>query len=410
MKNSPPQTLWRWICTRIMMLAIVTVLAVAGFMFLRFTLQNLWIIHHMPSGMQHEFLALRIHPAVNLPRFHEIIDERWGVRYSDPSVGAADWIMVIILLLITIPFVAFAVLRYARPLALQFSHLKRTADLLSDGQFGSSATIVKDAPAELIHFAHDFNRLSHQLAVYDRELRASHVALAHELRSPLTAAIGRLQGLLDGVFQPEPQQLNMIMNQLLHMSRLIDELHLLSMADAGQLKLDIQLINPGELLRERIIWGRPQAEAAGVTINVEADSKLTCRADPFRLGQVFSVLIENALRYGKPQGHLQVLLQAVAGGCRIEFQDNGLGVAPEFLPNMFDRFSREETSRARHYGGSGLGLSIAKAICLAHGGQISANLPEGGGLCITIFLPDDSPGSNPTPPENILIPSKEHHD
>lgn len=392
MKRPPPQTLWRWICTRIMILAIITVLAVAGFMFLRFALQNLWIIHHMPSGMRQEFLTLRVHPEVNLPRFHEIIDERWGVRYSDPSVGAADWVVVIMLILITTPFVAFAVLRYARPLALQFSHLKKTADLVSDGQFGSSAIILKNAPAELVHFAHDFNRLSHQLALYDRELRASHVALAHELRSPLTAAIGRLQGLMDGVFQPEPQQLDMIMKQLRHMSRLIDELHLLSLADAGQLKLNIQVMNPGELARERVMWGRPQAEAGGVTMSVEADSRLTCRADPFRLGQVFSVLIENALRYGKPQGHLQIIVRAVLGGCCIEFQDDGPGVSPEFIPEMFDRFSREETSRARHSGGSGLGLSIAKAICLAHGGQISAKLPEAGGLCISIFLPDNRAG------------------
>ena len=391
MKKSPPQTLWRWICVRILTLAIVTVIAVAGIMFLRFALQNLWIIHHMPPEMRQEFLTLRAHPQTNLPRFHEIVDERWGVRYSDPSVGAADWLMVIILIFIITPFVAFTVLRNARPLALQFSHLKKTADRVSEGQFGSAATIVKSAPAELLHFAHDFNRMSQQLALYDRELRASHVALAHELRSPLTAAIGRLQGLLDGVFQPEPQQMEMIMKQLRHMSRLIDELHLLSLADAGQLKLDLHEINPGELARERVAWVRPQAEASGMIISVAADSTLTCRADPFRLGQVFSLLIENALRYGKPAGQLLIIARAVPGGCSIEFRDDGPGVAPEFLPEMFERFTRGESSRARHSGGSGLGLSIARAICAAHGGRISAKLPKEGGLSLAIFLPDVSP-------------------
>jgi signal transduction histidine kinase len=85
----------------------------------------------------------------------------------------------------------------------------------------------------MIRFAVDFNGMTQQLALYERELRASHVAMAHELRSPLTAAIGRLQGMLDGVFSPTQEQLSMVMNQLLLLNRLTGELHLLSLADAG---------------------------------------------------------------------------------------------------------------------------------------------------------------------------------
>lgn len=390
MNKNSPQTLWRWICQRILTLAVITVIAVAGCMFLRFALQNLWIIHHMPPAMRQEFLMLRDNPNLNRPRFHEIVDERWGVRYSDPSVGAADWAMVVLLLFITTPFVAFAVLRYARPLALQFSHLKKTADRVSTGQFGTVAPLISHAPAELLLFTSDFNKMSQQLALYDRELRASHVALAHELRSPLTAAIGRLQGIRDGVFEPDPQQLDMIMKQLRHMSQLIDELHLLSLADAGQLQLNIQVINPGELARERIAWVKPQAEQSGMKMTVIAESTLTCAADPFRLGQVFSVLIDNALRYGKKDGELAIYARAAPGGCSIEFRDDGPGVDPSFLTGMFDRFTRADASRARHSGGSGLGLSIARAICEAHGGRIRAKLPAGGGLSIHIFLPNRS--------------------
>jgi two-component system sensor histidine kinase AdeS len=388
MNKNSPQTLWRWICQRILTLAVITVVAVAGCMFLRFALQNLWVIHHMPPAMRQEFLTLRDNPDLNRPRFHEIVDERWGVRYSDPSVGAADWAMVVLLLFIMTPFVAFAVLRYARPLALQFSHLKKTADRISAGQFGKVAPLISHAPAELLQFTSDFNRMSQQLALYDRELRASHVALAHELRSPLTAAIGRLQGIRDGVFEPEPQQLDMVMKQLRHMSQLIDELHLLSLADVGQLQLNIQVISPGELARDRVAWVKPQAEQSGMKMTVVAESTLTCTADPFRLGQVFSVLIDNALRYGKKDGELSICARSVPGGCSIEFRDDGPGVDPSFLTSMFERFTRADASRARNSGGSGLGLSIARAICEAHGGRISAKLPADGGLSICIFLPN----------------------
>lgn len=108
------------------------------------------------------------------------------------------------------------------------------------------------------------------------------------------------------------------------------------------------------------------------------------------MGQVFTILMENALRYGRDGGHLDVTLHYANGQYYLEFRDDGPGVSSQFLPEMFNRFSREEQSRARHSGGSGLGLSIASAICQAHGGSISASLPETGGLAVTILLPSTS--------------------
>lgn len=100
-----------------------------------------------------------------------------------------------------------------------------------------------------------------------------------------------------------------------------------------------------------------------------------------------TILMENALRYGRDGGHLEVALHDASGHYTLEFNDDGPGVSLQFLPEMFKRFSREEQSRARHSGGSGLGLSIARAICQAHGGEISASLPETGGLSVRIMLP-----------------------
>lgn len=387
MMNKRPQTLWRWLCQRILTLAIGTVVLIALCMWLRFTVQYLWITQHMPPDVLREFLTLREHPELNPARFHAIVDAWWGIEYSAPAIATSDWITLGVLVLVTIPFIVYSGLHHARPLSQQFSALRRAAEEVTGGRFGSPSALINTAPAELQHFASDFNSMTRQLANYERELRASHVAMAHELRSPLTAAMGRLQGLIDGVFDADPRHHVMIMSQLRYLSRLIDDLHLLSLADAGQLSLEKSSCDPGELLRERVAWLKPQLDDAGIRIVLNVATPCVMNADAFRLGQIFTILLENALRYAGSDAALSIRLQRTAGCCLIDFQDSGPGVPPDFLPGMFERFTRGETSRARHSGGSGLGLSIARAICAAHGGSIGASLPAAGGLCVRVTLP-----------------------
>jgi len=380
-------SLWRWICDRVMFLAIGSVILIAFCMWLRFAVQAYWVYYRMPPALLEEFSQLRRHPASDPARFHQIVDQWWGLTFSDPSLASSDWFTVIALVVVTIPFMVFMALRFARPLSTQFSQLATAARAVSKGEFGRTAAVVKEAPQELVRFTEDFNQMTQQLARYERELRTSHVAMAHELRSPLTAAMGRLQGILDGVFPAEPQQLAMIMKQLTQLSRLIDELHLLSLADAGQLVLNRERFNLSELLRERTGWLLPQAEQAGVTISVIAPEALMLDADAFRLGQVMTILCENALRYAADGGALLISASQNDRAVTLTFRDYGQGVEPDFLPQLFDRFTRADSSRARHSGGSGLGLSIAKAIIEAHGGSLRATLPADGGLLIGITLP-----------------------
>lgn len=379
-------SLWRWICIRILALAIGSVIVIAFCMWLRFAIENLWVLHHMSPALRAEFYVLRDNPELNLARFHQIVDAGWGARYSDPSIASADWMMVGILVVVVIPFIVFFGLKAARPLSSQFSELAQVAKAVARGDFSTRARSVKYAPSELVQFTDDFNAMMLQLSRYERELRASHVAMAHELRSPLTAAVGRLQGMLDEVFQPEPRQLQMVMKQLLHLNRLIDELHLLSLADAGQLNLDKTPVDLTELLRERAAWLSPQTTPIGFDIRLGQSSVCSYTGDPFRLGQVFTILMENALRYAAEGQRLEINLVKRHEGYDVIFEDFGPGVGSEFLPLMFERFTREEASRARHSGGSGLGLSIARAVCEAHGGSIRAEQKAQGGLIITLSL------------------------
>ncbi|KEA50810.1 BaeS [Mangrovibacter sp. MFB070] len=387
MKTLQQQTLWRWICVRVLALAVGSVVVIALCMWLRYAIENIWILHHMPADLRNEFVQLRSHPEANPARFHEIIDAWWGISYSDPSIASADWLTVGLLVVVIIPFIVFFGLRSARPLSVQFSHLAAAAGSVSAGNFSTRAAQVDGAPLEMSRFTQNFNAMMQQLARYERELRASHVAMAHELRSPLTAAIGRLQGMIDGVFTPEPRQLEMVMKQLQLLSRLTDELHLLSLADAGQLSLHKSVTDLAGLLHEKAAWLAPQAQSAGMALHVIADTPCPCEVDAVRLGQVVTIVMENALRYASEGGSLTASVRKTPGGYAMAFSDQGPGVAAEFLPVMFDRFTRGESSRARHSGGSGLGLSIARAICLAHGGAIHAAQGADKGLVITITLP-----------------------
>lgn len=387
MSKEHPQSLWRWICVRVLALAISSVLLITLCMWLNYAIFNVWIIYHMPPEVRTEFALLREQPELNPTRFHQIVDEGWGLRYSEPNLASSDWMMVAILTLIMIPFIIVLGLRAARPLSAQVSQLAKASGAVARGEFATRAVLAEKVPMELIRLTEDFNVMTEQLERYDRELRASHVAMAHELRSPLTAAMGRLQGMIDGVFAAEPQQLEMVMKQLQYLSRLSDELLLLSLADAGQLTLSKSDTNLADILYERIAWLKPQAALVGMSIVVNSSPSCQYTGDPFRLGQVFTILMENALRYAAEGGQLTIEVLKNDRGYEVAFRDHGPGVTAEFLPSIFERFTRADSSRARHSGGCGLGLSIARAICVAHGGTISAQRPDGGGLLLRVSLP-----------------------
>lgn len=211
-----------------------------------------WVQHRMPEAVRQEFLHLRENPDLNRIRYHEIIDDWYGLQFSDPSIASTDWLTLGGLVLFVTPLIIMLGLLAARPLARQFGLLTRASAAIAQGRFTTRSKMDASAPSELMLFTQNFNTMAERLERYDRELRASHVAAAHELRSPLTAAVGRLQGMMDGVFPADKAQMNMVMNQLLSLSRLIDDLHLLSLADAGQLTLNKQRFSPAGLLQEKI--------------------------------------------------------------------------------------------------------------------------------------------------------------
>lgn len=382
-------TLWSWICKRLVSLAIGCIVTIVFFMWLRFFIGNVIVLHEMPAAEKAEFSALRKDPDKDRERFHAIIDKWYGVEYSDPSVDISDWILVFILTAISVPIMFFIILRAVRPLSTHISRLAAAARAVTKGNFGVNVDIPEHLPDELSGLTQDINAMSRQLARYDKELKASHVALAHELRSPLTASLGRLQGMIDGVFEPSQAQLQMVMRQLQHLNHLVDDLHLLSLADAGQLHLNRVRCNIADIIREKVAWATPRLAEQAINVRIVSSGDILFLADPFRLGQVFSILMDNAIRYAAEGKRIDISYKKMDEKLVVSFSDYGAGVTDEFLKVLFVRFSRADASRSRHSGGSGLGLSIAAAICEAHGGTIRAEKNVSGGLTFTLFLPLD---------------------
>lgn len=379
--------LWRWAGLRMSALAVVAILAIVFGMWLRFAIWDILTLRQMPPAARQEMMQLREDPHSNERRLWQLFERYYDVADFLPGLASRDWLLLAVLVLASIPVIVVCGLLASRPLSRQFSNVAEAARRIRDGDFSARATVIPSAPDELASFAMDFNGMTAQLQRYEREVRDSSAMLAHELRTPLNAAMGRVQGMLDQVFPCSDEQLQMVHRQLEQINRLVGDLHLLSMARANQLMLEPHTFPIDVLIRERLAWLAQPLQAAQMQVEVRVPGGVAISADRDRIGQVLSVLIDNALRYAASGKRLSIEVSTGANDMLICVCDRGPGVAPELLPQMVDRFWRAEDSRARHSGGSGLGLSIAAAICHAHGGALEFGNREGGGLCARVRLP-----------------------
>jgi signal transduction histidine kinase len=232
-----------------------------------------------------------------------------------------------------------------------------------------------------------FNHMGESLQQAESLRRDMTADIAHELRNPLSVMQARVEAVIDGVYPPTAEHLQPVLEQTRLLSRLVEDLRTLALADAGQLTLDRQEIDLAGVVGRTVAGYQAQAQSAGVELRIRLAGDVRVEADPGRIEQVIGNLLSNAVRHAPPGSAVEVTLEIHANLARLEVADGGEGIPAEALPNVFERFYRADRSRSREAGGSGLGLAISRQLILAHGGSITAaNRPQGGAV-FTIELP-----------------------
>lgn len=275
--------------------------------------------------------------------------------------------------------------------------LSQSARAIAGGDLGQRVAVRSDD--EIGQVARSFNRMAENLAETDIQRRNMMADIAHELRTPLTVVQGNLEALMDGVYDLTPENVAGIHKQTVVLTRLVADLRDLALAEAGQLRLERKLLSLADVISQVTEGLDVQAREKEVTLKFEVAAELPkVHADEQRIAQVLFNLMSNALRHTPAGGTIMVSAELRAehplkGRVLVSVRDTGAGIPPEDLPHVFERFYRADRSRTRSTGGSGLGLTIAKQIVEAHGGQIWTQSWLGAGSTFGFSLPLSAPPS-----------------
>jgi signal transduction histidine kinase len=296
-----------------------------------------------------------------------------------------------LLLWITLAALAFAVgvgLFMARRITVPLARVAVATQRIAGGNRDVFIT-HKTRIRELDGIASAVNDLSRALGEQEALRRRLTADMAHELRTPLSTLQSHLEALIDGVWEPDPARLSGLHEEILRINRLVADLENLARYDKDAVSLHRSNTDIGALLGGIVRNHESQFREKGVSLRLHAGSGAgpALALDPDRLSQAVINLLSNALKFTPAGGVVDVAVETGKGGAEIRVADTGVGIDPQELPRIFDRFYRSDSSRSRATGGSGIGLSIAKAIVEAHGGSIHAASEPGRGSEFRITLP-----------------------
>jgi histidine kinase len=274
-----------------------------------------------------------------------------------------------------------------RRLVGPIQRMKTASQRIAAGQYDERVEVHGED--ELGALARSFNQMAQMLAQTEERRRQLVGDVAHELRTPLANIKGVMEGLVDGVLPTDPATFHQVEREVTRLQRLVQDLEALSRAEAGQLLLERERLDPASFIEDAAARLRLQYGAKGVDLDVELAAPLPAvSADRWRMTQVMLNLLGNALQYTPPGGQVMVSAEPDQGAVVVRTADSGIGIAPEDLPHLFERFYRADKSRSRAGGGSGIGLTIARHLVEAHGGRIWAeSAGPGKGSVFTFTLP-----------------------
>lgn len=277
----------------------------------------------------------------------------------------------------------------AQSITVPLRRLNAAVEAIEQGELGQTVPVQSDD--EVGQLAQAFNRMSHALEVNNQLRKRLLAGVAHELRTPLTVIQGNLEGMLDGVIEPSSEQLESLYEETVYLNKIIRELRDLSLAEAGQLRLDKQQSDINLLVNRAVQLMKPLADEKRIQFICDLREVPQVQIDASRINQVVYNLLSNALRYTPDGGQVGVTTTVVAERAKrfvtISVRDNGKGISAADLPHIFEHFYRADLARDRKSGGSGIGLAIVKQLVELHGGRVEVKSEIGIGSEFRIYLP-----------------------
>lgn len=290
-----------------------------------------------------------------------------------PSTSQFVWLIVL--------FIGFVLALTMRRVGRPLGDVVSAAEQVAAGDFG--VRLREHGPPWLRSVAAAFNSMTTRLQAQRQQRQELMADIAHELRTPLAVMQGRLEGMLDGVYARDERQLERVLEETRTLARLVDDLRTLAHSEGGTLTLSKEPTDLGVLLDETVTAFQPEAEAHGVTVRMEAASDLPLvEIDPLRIREVLMNLLSNAVRYSPKGSSAWIAAESRSNTVVIQVKDNGPGITADELAHVFDRFYKGSASS-----GSGLGLTIARNLVVAHGGTLTADSEQGRGTTMIMTFP-----------------------
>lgn len=296
------------------------------------------------------------------------------------ALARAQWLAALAAMLVTVPIAVFFARRIVRPVAA----LATATAALGRGERAARAAVVADD--EIGDLARSFNAMADDLE-RGSDLRRKLLAdVAHELRTPLTTIQGHLEALRDGVLPPEPGTFAVLHDEAARLGRLVADLELLARTEAAGLSLERASTDLANAGREAAAELGAAFRSKGVALELALEAGPVV-GDASRLSQIARNLLSNALKFTPSDGHVRVSTGRAPGQAYLEVRDDGPGIEPPDLPYVFERFWRGRN--VADVSGSGIGLTVARELARAHGGEISVTSEPGRGAVFRLVLPSD---------------------
>ncbi|REG48661.1 two-component system sensor histidine kinase AdeS [Paraburkholderia sp. BL6669N2] len=319
--------------------------------------------------------------------FYYLMFRYWPDDYNQPGwiPTGPEWIWLISTTIASLALSLVVGVNLARRLLVPLNSVADSIRRVAQGDLGVRAIAGDRSLREAALLADDFNALADQLQRVTEEQVFWNAAIAHELRTPVTILRGRLQGLADGVFAPNESQFRSLLTQVEGLTRLIEDLRVISLAESGHLDLQVQEVDLAADVTTVVEVFGPSLQTAGQHPHLQLNHR-RMHCDPVRIRQALLALLENARRHAVP-GTIRIQICMERGMCCLRVEDEGPGIPADIAPHVFEAFRRADNTRSG--GGNGLGLAVVAAIAQAHGGEAICRPAESGGTLFELRWPDE---------------------